>query len=240
MKEHSEKTEIDVDEDEKKETEAQAAEESVEQDSSNADEVMKKAEDIMLNMKKEIKKKEEEIGQLKDLLMRRQADFENYKKQSLRQDEIKRRMLIKDIAVDIISINDNLIRASDAAEHVPEGESLEHAHKSYVEGVMMISKSIEEMLKKYGIEEIEAMNEHFNPNMHEAVEISMSEEVAEDTVTKVFQKGFKLEDFIIRSTKVCVTKPVPKPLDSAADSSNGDSNDDTSSDTEKSEEDNNG
>lgn len=169
-----------------------------------------KAADEMLNMKKTVEKKEEEVAQLKDLLMRRQADFENYKKQSARQSEMNRRILIKDIAVDIIGINDNLIRASEAAVHVPDGENLEDAHKSYVEGVMMISKSIQEMLGKYGIEEIDAMNQHFDPNVHEAVEIDMSDEVSEDTVTKVFQKGFKLDDFILRSSRVCVTRPLPK------------------------------
>ncbi len=186
------------------------------QDQKKSDE--EKAADLMLKMKDKIEKKEAEVSQLKDLLMRRQADFENYKKQSARQAEINKRMLIKDLAVDIIGINDNLIRASEAAVHVPEGENLEDAHKSYVEGVMMISKSIEEMLSKYGIEEIDAMEQHFDPNVHEAVEISMSEDVSQDTVTKVFQKGFKLDDFILRTSKVCVTKAMPKP---AAKEDNG-------------------
>ncbi|MFW6365188.1 MAG: nucleotide exchange factor GrpE [Spirochaetota bacterium] len=168
------------------------------------------ASDELIQLKETLAKKDLEIAQIKDLMMRRQADFDNYKKRTARQEEMNKRMLIKDIALDIIGINDNLIRASEAAEHVAEGEDLEKAHRSYVEGVLMISKSIEEMLRKYGIEEIDAIGRHFDPNVHEALEISMSEDVKDDTVTKVFQKGFRLDEFVLRSSKVCVTKPQPK------------------------------
>lgn len=157
-----------------------------------------------------LKKKDEEIASLKELMLRRQADFENFKKRTVKQEENNKKHLIRGIALDIIEINDNLIRASESAVTVPDGDTLEHAHKSYVDGVLMISKSIESMLGKYGIEEIKADNEPFDPNYHEAIDISMSDDVQHDTVTKVFQKGFRFEEFIIRSAKVQVTKPAPK------------------------------
>ena len=71
----------------------------------------------------------------------------------------------------------------------------------------MISKRIEEMLKKYGIEEIDSLNKPFDPNFNEAVEIDESEDVEVDTITKVHQKGFCLEDYVVRAAKVKVTKP---------------------------------
>ncbi|MDA3901134.1 MAG: nucleotide exchange factor GrpE [Spirochaetes bacterium] len=166
----------------------------------NSESTSEEVEDI-------IAKRDEEIAALKDLMMRRQADFENYKKRCVKQEETNKRMLIRDIALDVIEINDNLIRASEHALEVTSGEQLEEAHKSYVDGVMMISKSIETMLLKYNIDEIEAVGKPFDPNIHEAIEISAGEGIDEDTVTKVYQKGFKFDEFVLRSSKVQVTKP---------------------------------
>ncbi len=160
-------------------------------------------------MKQILEQKERELSELKELMQRRQADFENYKKRCLRQEESNKKMLIRDIALDVISINDNLERASEAAVTIPEGKSLEDAHKSYVEGVVLISKSIDSMLAKYGITAIEAQDQSFDPNIHEAVEINMAPDVENDLVTKVYQKGFRMDDFILRTAKVCVTRPQP-------------------------------
>lgn len=166
--------------------------------------------------------KDEEITALKDLMMRRQADFENYKKRCIKQEETNKRMLIRDIALDIIGINDNLIRASEHALEIDDSEKLESAHKSYVDGVMMISKSIETMLQKYGIEEIDSLNKPFDPNVHEAIDISCGDDVKEDTVTKVYQKGFKFDEFVLRSSKVQVTKPELVAENKCDEENNGD------------------
>ncbi len=65
------------------------------------------------------------------------------------------------------------------------------------------------------LEEIEAENKPFNPNYHEALEIESSTDHSEDTVTKVYQKGFKLEEHLVRTAKVKVSKPAPKKKDGA-------------------------
>ena len=77
----------------------------------------------------------------------------------------------------------------------------------------MISKRIEETLGKYGIKEIDSIDLEFDPNVHEAVEIEMSTDVDHDTVTKVYQKGFSLEEVVLRSSKVRVSKPIKETND---------------------------
>jgi molecular chaperone GrpE len=156
----------------------------------------------------EFKKARQEIEDLKDILQRRQADFENYKKRLAKDREEQKKLAIRDLALDIININDDLLRAVDAASNIPQGESLEHAHRAFADGVKMISKQIEDTLHKYKIVEIDALNKEFNPKFNEAVEIDMSEHVDRDTVTKIYQKGFMLDDLIIRSARVKVTKPM--------------------------------
>lgn len=156
----------------------------------------------------EIAALKEELAAAKDSALRRMADFENYKKRMIKAQEDSRKFAIKDVALDIIEVNDNLLRAIDAdASVVIEDEAARKAHEAFVQGVVMISKSIEAVLQKYGVEEIDALNQEFNPAFHEAVEIASNSDVDKDTVTTVYQKGFKMNDLVIRSARVKVTKP---------------------------------
>ena len=175
-----------------------------------------------LNEKKsEIEKLEKEIETLKDTMQRRQADFENYKKRNLKLQEDQKKMVMKDLALDILLINDDLHRAIDASSNIPKGQSFEEAHNAFVEGVTMISSRIEGALEKHGIVEIDSMDREFDPNLDEAVEIEMSGDVKVDTVTKVYQKGFKMGDIVLRSSRVRVAKPLPDQAGKEDDSSSG-------------------
>jgi len=164
----------------------------------------------------EVKKLTEELETLRDLMQRRQADFENYKKRQLKLQHDQKRLAIKDMALDILNINDDLLRAIEASQQVCREGSSEDTHGSFREGVNMISRRIEEALVKYGIVEIDAINLPFDPNFHEAVEIEMSPDVETDTVTKVYQKGFKIDDFVLRNARVKVARAVK-----SADRGNG-------------------
>ena len=156
----------------------------------------------------EMKKRDEELESLKDMLQRRQADFENYKKRIMKSQAEQKKLAIKDLALDVLNTNDDLLRAVDAATDFPEGESLEKVHHAFVEGVQMISKQIEDSLKKYGIVEIDPLNREFDPCLSEAVEINESDDVDSDIVLKIYQKGFRLDNYVLRCAKVRVTKPV--------------------------------
>lgn len=143
---------------------------------------------------------------LKDLLQRRQADFENYKKRTAKFQEEYKKTAIREFAKDIVDINDDLIRAVDAANSFSAPET-ENTGKYFSEGVAIISKRIIETLANYGIVEIEAEGKPFDPNFHEAIEIGEADQCIEtDTITKVYQKGFKLDELVIRPSKVKVTK----------------------------------
>ncbi len=201
----------------KEEKEEKKDEEILEEETPKEEESEECAE--VENLEEEISTQDEEIIRLnkemetlKDLLQRRQADFENFKKRTARLQEEFKKVAIKDFACDIININDDLIRAIDASNNFSM-EDNEGSHSSFADGVKIISKRIEETLGKYGIEEIDAENQPFDPNFHEAVEIEMSEDADTDTVAKVHQKGFKIEDMVLRSAKVKVAKAAVKDKD---------------------------
>lgn len=156
----------------------------------------------------EIIRLNKEIDTLKDLLQRRQADFENFRKRTVKMQEDYKKLAIKDFALDILNINDDLLRAIEASTVISE-ENSSDASSSLIEGVRLISKRLIDALAKHGIEEIEAENMPFDPNYHEAVEIATDPDIDADTVTKVYQKGFKLEEYIVRTSRVKVTKPAP-------------------------------
>lgn len=158
----------------------------------------------------EIIKLTKENETLKDLLQRRQADFENYKKRTAKLQEDYKKTAIKEFARDIIDINDDLIRAIEAAENLADPNA-EDTQKYFSEGVAIISKRIVETLENYGIVEIEAEGKPFDPNFHEAIEIGEADEnIDTDTVTRVHQKGFRLDELVIRTAKVKVAKAVKK------------------------------
>lgn len=163
------------------------------------DELKLKDEDLL--------KKSEEVESLKELLQRRQADFENYKKRIMKTQDDQKKLAIKDLALEIININDDLLRAIDVSCDIDDTERLKNAHVACLDGVRIISKQIEDSLKKFGIVEIDSLDKEFDPNYNEAVEFNVSGDVKADTITKIYQKGFHLNGLVVRSAKVCVTKP---------------------------------
>ncbi|MBP9022930.1 MAG: nucleotide exchange factor GrpE [Spirochaetes bacterium] len=161
-------------------------------------------------LKAELCKKDQEIASLKDVLLRNKADFDNFRKRIAKTEEQNKKMSVVGIAGEIIKINDDLIRTVEAANSMSAESSADDVKKAFSEGVVIIAKEIASLLQKHFISEIEAENCPFDPNCHEAVEIDMQDGIDTDTVTKVYQKGYKLEDFVIRSAKVKVSKPMPK------------------------------
>ena len=155
-------------------------------------------------------KLQEELADMKDLLLRKQADFENYKKRMIKLQEDNRKLALRDMALDIVQVNDDLLRALDASVMLTDNEGgVKESYDSFVHGVLMISKHIESVLEKYGVVEINALDQEFDPNFHEAIEIDMGN-VERDAVTFVYQKGYKINDMILRNAKVRVTKPERK------------------------------
>ncbi|HOO71105.1 MAG TPA: nucleotide exchange factor GrpE [Spirochaetota bacterium] len=177
---------------------------------SGRDEKISQMDTLLQEKENEIIRLKNEVDSFKDILQRRQADFENYKKRTLKYQEEQKKYGIKDFALDIILINDDLIRAIEAASQI-DGVH-EETSRSFVDGVNMISRRIEESLEKYGVVEIDSLNQPFNPNYHEAVEIEMNGDYPVDTVTKIYQKGFRIDELVVRSTKVKVAKSVVPPV----------------------------
>ena len=130
---------------------------------------------------------------------RSSADFINYKKEEMERIGILAKYAKEDTFLKILPILDSIYLLQ---KHTNKLEFV-----SMSEGIAQIEKQIEEFLKKEGIEEIETVGKPFNPNTMEAIDEETGENGQETgTVIEELQKGYKIEDKVLRPTKVRITK----------------------------------
>ena len=142
---------------------------------------------------------EKALEECRNSFQRLSADFQNYKKRVEKEKADIYQFGCEKLAVDVLPVIDNLDRAVTSAKDNEEG-------KAILEGLDMVMKQLNEALKKHGIEEIDALNSEFDPNLHHAVMQEENDEVEENTVTDVFQKGYTLHSKVIRPAMVKVSK----------------------------------
>ena len=134
--------------------------------------------------------------ELKDSLLRAQADFQNFKRrnQTARSDGYEDG--VREVIAAMLPAIDNLERALDAADKAGESGAM-------VDGVRMTLTSLTDGLKRFGFEEVPALGEDFDPELHNAVMRESGDEPGK--VLEVFQKGYRVKDKIIRyaMVKVC-------------------------------------
>ena len=149
----------------------------------------------------ELKAKNEELvaknAELNDQLLRRAAEFDNYRKRTAKEKEeltgFAKAMCVKQI----LGVIDNFERALAADCKDPD----------FKKGMDMIFHQLDEALRKLGVQEIEALNQTFDPEVHNAIKQVQDENFGENTVCQVLQKGYRLEDRVIRHSMVVVANP---------------------------------
>ena len=127
-----------------------------------------------------------------DHLKRNMAEFDNFKKRMQKEKESMYSTIVADFVSELLPVMDNFEKAVDA----------ETKDESYKNGMKMIYSQIDDLLKKAGVEEIEALGKEFDPNYHEAVMHIEDDKYKEKEIVEVFRKGYKLGDKVIRHTMV--------------------------------------
>ena len=146
--------------------------------------------------KKHDSKKDEEIKELQEKILRVTAEFENYKKRSKIELENMGKYGAEELVMPLLLVIDNLERA---ISQKPDTETLD----SFYEGVNLIYKQLMEILESQGLEKIEAKGEKFDPSYHQGVmNVVVDDEELVDTVTEEFQTGYLLNKKVIRPTMV--------------------------------------
>ncbi len=156
----------------------------------------------LIAARSELKRLEAENGELKDLVARRQADFENYRKRVERERSETYNRVVADVAAKLLPVVDNLKRALDAEASVKAAESDEFRH--FLSGVDLINKQLSGVLDALGVKPVAAVGEQFDPHVHEAVVTEPTDDYAPDTVMQELVTGYRLGDKLIRPALVKV------------------------------------
>ena len=147
-----------------------------------------------------IAKLELEVQEWKNSYTRKLAEFQNFTKRKETEVSEMKKYASEGIIVKLLENIDNLERAENASAETKNFDAL-------VEGVNMILRNLKYMLSEEGVEEIEAgEGVEFNPYEHQAMMTENKEELKDNDIVQVFQKGYKLKGKIIRPAMVTVNK----------------------------------
>ncbi|MCG8383439.1 MAG: nucleotide exchange factor GrpE [Gammaproteobacteria bacterium] len=153
--------------------------------------------DNLLNQLEASQKKAEEHW---DQLVRLQAEMDNLRKRSSKEVENARKFGLEKIAKELLSVRDSLEMGLSAAKG--ENTELEQIR----EGMELTLKNLIQVMEKFDIVAVDPMGEKFNPELHQAMNTQETEGVEPNTVVMVMQKGYTLNDRLIRPALVGVSK----------------------------------
>lgn len=132
-----------------------------------------------------------------DSLQRLKAEFDNFRKRVLREGEQRAQRAQTEVIEELLPVLDNFERAMQAAA--------QHDEKLLTSGVELVYSQLRDLLTRKGLCEIEAEGALFDPNQHDAVMCQPSVEHEEGTVMQVLEKGYQLDEKVMRPAKVIVS-----------------------------------
>jgi molecular chaperone GrpE len=139
-----------------------------------------------------------DLDRFRDLALRSQADFENYKKRAAREKEEAIKYANSALLERLIAIVDNFELGLDAARG--EGEN-----SPVFSGMSMVLKQLMDFLTEHGLQPIDATGQKFDPNLHEAIAHEPSEGVREGVVIRQTRRGYRMKDRLLRPSSVVVS-----------------------------------
>ena len=144
--------------------------------------------------KSELQKKQQELDDLTDRYKRILAEFENHKKRSQKETERMYNSILGDVVEVMLPILDNLENAA----------KVETQDENYKKGVELVLKQFQDVLKAKGVEEIKALGETFDPELHEAVSSVQDDSKGEKEIVQEYRKGYRIGPRVIRHSMVVV------------------------------------
>ena len=168
----------------------------------------------------QLKEEADKAQEYWDRLLRLQADFDNTRKRLEREKQDFVKFANEGIILELLNVLDDLERTVDLAQSkhqdLPPHQLGKYSEvettnwcggvSAFLKGVEMILAHLYEMLKEYGVKPIEAQGKLFDPHYHEALMQAENKDVPEHTILEELQKGYLLNDRVIRTAKVKVSK----------------------------------
>jgi len=150
-------------------------------------------------LKKKLEETEKELRESRDRLLRVAADFENYKKRAAKEREDYLKFANADLIKEILPFMDNLERAINHSEKTNDAQSL-------VDGARLTLQGLLQRLGKFGVTTVESVGKPFDPAVHEAMLVVETDQHEPNQVVEEFQRGYLLNDRLVRPASVSVSK----------------------------------
>jgi molecular chaperone GrpE len=147
-----------------------------------------------------LKQDSEKAKEYSDKILRLQADFDNIRKRSEREKQEFIKFANEGLIAELLNILDDLERAVELAESKHQDLPV------FLKGIEMILAHLYQMLKEHGVKPIDAQGKIFDPHFHEALMQVEDKNMPEHTVLEEMQKGYLLNDRVLRTSKVKVSK----------------------------------
>jgi molecular chaperone GrpE len=145
----------------------------------------------------------DELAKAKNDYLYLRAEFENYKRNSIKERSDLLKYGSERLWVDLLNVLDNFERATES-KITPENLA------TFVKGIEMTYQDFKNVLSKFGVTEVPSMGAAFDPNIHEALSSEETEEVTPGHISRVFKKPYKLHERVIRPGQVIVAKEMIK------------------------------
>ena len=145
-------------------------------------------------LRKKVEKLKQEKEDLYEIAVSKQADFENYKKRASRHQKDFKRFANQELLQELLTVVDSI-------KEIPEYSNDGIA----IEGVKMILKEIDRILKKFNVEPIDALGQQFDPKFHQAMSLEETDDWMDNTILSELQKGYMIHDRLLRPSMVVVS-----------------------------------
>ncbi len=171
-------------------------------DSAQSSETLQAAEDTALpadDLQSQLEKSQAEAREHYERFLRTAAELDNFRKRKEREVGDLRKFANQNLLRELLNVVDNLERAVGATREPGSADGL-------LEGVDMTLKELLKIFDKAGVKPIEAVDQPFDPNLHEAVMQEENTDVPENTVIRELQKGYQIHDRLLRPAMVVVSR----------------------------------
>ncbi|HCD36179.1 MAG TPA: nucleotide exchange factor GrpE [Chlorobium sp.] len=160
-------------------------------------------EDRVAELEAALTAEKEQSGKLRDEVLRRAAEFENFRKQKEREAVQSSLRAKETILRELLPVLDDVERV---LANAPEPEAIPVAAKPFIEGVELMKKNLDRWLEEKGVKPIEAIGLKLDVDFHEAISQIEHPEAEPDTIVEQYQTGYLLGDRVIRHAKVIVSR----------------------------------
>ncbi|MDD4320605.1 MAG: nucleotide exchange factor GrpE [Acidaminococcaceae bacterium] len=174
-----------------------STEELVAEEAVTPDDTAKSQEETSAEAPPQVDERDVKIEDLQNKLLRLQADFDNSRRRNNEEQTQLAGFVTVSVVNKFLKVLDNFERAEASIEKSPDSETIRI-------GLEKIHKQFEQALKELNVVEIPSQGEKFNPEFHEAIMRTENSELPEDTIDMVLEKGYKINERIVRHSKVRV------------------------------------